>query len=155
VIARSGGRRQFAPARNAVQRGVEEQRQAVDHGPCLGLADAPPLLGRLPGHLALDGEKQRNPFQGVLGQGRAGGGVNVEDFPAHMGHAGDLGHGGGPAVLGFVQGVESGIAIGMQMAAKAGQFRLRMLTPAIGRVAVQHRRRHRSGMGTFVAQIHP
>ena len=64
----------------------------------------------------------------------------------------DLGDIGGLATLGPVKRAETGITIGMQEAAELGQMPARMLALAIGRIAIDHRRRCRSGVRPLVAQ---
>jgi hypothetical protein len=53
------------------------------------------------------------------------------------------------------EGIESGIAVGMQEAAAAAEQRLGMLTFAIGRVAVERRRRCGSRERPLVAHRRP
>ena len=77
------------------------------------------------------------------------------EFAPHMCPTENLGHRGGPAVLGLVERPEAGVSIGMQEAAKAGQVPARMLAFAIRRVAIEHGRRRRPSTGPLVAQVDP
>ncbi len=73
----------------------------------------------------------------------------------HMCPTENLGHRGGPAVLGLVERPKAGVPVGMQEAAEAGQMPARMLPFAIRRVAIEHGRRRRPSTGPLVAQIDP
>ena len=66
-----------------------------------------------------------------------------------MSHTGDLGDSG------LIQGVEPGIAVGMQVPAETGQLPLRMFALTVGGIAVQHRRRPLSGVRALIAQVDP
>ena len=78
----------------------------------------------------------------------------MESAP-HMCPTENLGHHGGPAVLGLVERPEAGVSIGMQEAAEAGQVPARMLAFAIRRVAIEHGRRRWPSMRPLVAQADP
>jgi hypothetical protein len=64
-----------------------------------------------------------------------------------------LGDRRGLAAVSLVQRAKPSIAVGMQEAAEAGQVALRLLALAVGRVAIDDRRRRRSGVGALVTQI--
>lgn len=73
--------------------------------------------------------------------------MDVVDLAPHMRPACHLVHGRDAVVSRLVQLVEAGIAVGVQEAAKALQLGLWMNALAVGRVAVQHGRRRRTGVG--------
>ena len=81
--------------------------------------------------------------------------MDVVELAPHMRPAGDLGHGRGLPVRGLIERPETGIAVGLQEAVEAGQVRARMLALAIGRVAIDDRRRRPAPVGPFIAQIDP
>src|SRR5512132_2735751 len=81
--------------------------------------------------------------------------MDVVELAPDVRPARDLDGGGRLPLLRRVEIVEPGIAVGLQQAAEAGEVRPRMLALAIRAVAVEHRRRRRSGARAVVAQVDP
>src|SRR5947209_6269692 len=81
--------------------------------------------------------------------------MDVVELAPHMRPAGDLGHGRGLPVRGLIERPKTGIAVSLQEAVERGQVRARMLAPAIGRVAIDDRRRPLAAVGLFIPQIDP
>jgi hypothetical protein len=120
----------------------------------VGLPDALPHLRRQAIGGTLDVEQLSDAIERFFGERRSGE-VDVMEFASHMRPTKHLGDGGGLAAIGLVKRAEAGITIGMQEAAESGQVPVRVLASAIGRVAVKHRRRRRSGVWALIAQIDP
>jgi hypothetical protein len=91
-----------------------------------------------------------NAVEGLLGDRRAIGGMDVEEFAADMGPAGGLGD---PVAV--VQPIEPGIAVGVDDPLEALQMRLWVLALAVGRIAEQGRRWARTGERALVANVGP
>src|SRR6202008_4713172 len=105
--------------------------------------------------LALDLEEPADVLERLGGDRRLGGQVNLVDLAPDMGPAGDLGHGRRLPALALIERPEACIAIGLEEAAEPRQMGARMLPLAIGRVAVDDRRRGWPAIGPLVAQIDP
>ena len=111
---------------------------------------ASPMVGRQACDRLLDAVEMADAVEGLLGDRRADGGMDVEEFAADMGPAGGL----GDPVAGE-QLVEPGIAVGVDDAAEVFEMRPRVLALAVGRVEEQRRRRSRAGERPLVADIGP
>jgi len=104
----------------------------------------------------LDREQLGDALQRLLGQWRRRGFIDVVELAAGVRPARDLGEPHRASVrIGRKQGVEPGIAVGMQEAAAVAEQRLGMLAFAIGRVAVEGRRRRGSRERPLVAHRRP
>ena len=81
--------------------------------------------------------------------------MDVVELAPDVGPARHFDDGRRPAVLRRVEVVESGVTIRLQQATERAEVRARMLALAVRTVAVEHRRRRRSGARPVVAQVDP
>ena len=91
-------------------------------------------VGRSTPGLRLDPVKRCDSFQRFVGDGRALRGMNVEELPADMGHAGDLVNLAAP-----VQLFEPSIAVGVHPVGEVGQMVFGLFSLAIRGEAVERR----------------
>ena len=109
-----------------------------------------PVSWRLVHNLPFDIEQMSDMNKGLFRQLRPGFLVHIMDLAPDMRPAGHFPDG---LIAIVVQFIEPGIAVGMQMAGKVFQNRLRMKTLAIRRIAVERGWRNVAAMGTFIAKI--
>ena len=137
------------------KRALEEGGEIVDDRTGPGLADLPAGLGCQTVDLALDLEEPADALERLGGDRRLGGEVDVVDLAPDMGPAGDFGHGRRLSTLALIERREAGIAVGLEEAAEARRDGRADAPLAIGRVAVDDRRRGWPAIGPLVAQIDP
>ena len=114
------------------------------------LAFVSPPVGRQAGDRLFDPVEIADAVKRLLGDRRAVGGMDVEEFAPDMGPAGGF----GDPVAGE-QPVEPRIAVGVDDAAEVLEMRLWVLALAVGRVEEQRRRRPLAGERPLVADIGP
>jgi hypothetical protein len=114
------------------------------------LAQASSLIRRLAAGFGFDAIERADAVERLLCDGRAVGLVAIEELAPHMRPAGRL----DDALL-FEDGVEAGIAVGMQRAFEALQMCLRMFALAVWRVEVRSCRRTAITARPSVAYIGP
>src|SRR3954451_8844836 len=120
----------------------------------LRLANGAALLGRLAVDRGLDGIQLADPSQSLLGDGRLGRLVHLEQAPPGMRHAGHMGDALRLAGL-RRESVVAGIGIGVQLASEPGQVLPWSLALAVRRVAVECRWRPGAAPGPGVEGIDP
>ena len=108
------------------------------------------MVGRRAGDGFLDPVELADAVEGLLGDRRAGRGMDVEELAPDMGPTGGF----GDPVAGE-QLVEPGIAVGMDDAGELLQVSSRMLAFAVLRVTEQRRRRPPTGERPLIANIDP
>ena len=114
------------------------------------MAFGSPLVGRQAGDRLFDPVEIADPVEGLLGDRRAVGGMDIEEFAADMSPAGGLGD-----PIAREQPLEPGIGVGVDDTAEGLQMRLWVFALAVGRVEEQRRRRSRAGERPLVANIEP
>src|SRR5260221_3642075 len=134
------GGRELALARESRHRGLEPALEIGEQRAGPDLPDAAPFIGRLPPRGILHAVEGGDAVERLLGQRRAAGRMDAEEVAPHMAPTGNPGHPADPEEL-----IEPGIAVGLQDAVEAAEMPARVLAPAVGAVAIEHRRRGVAG----------
>ena len=123
-IAHGAG--EFGLGRELGSGDVEPGPQLVDRRASSLPACLPSLVRRPAANLGFDAVQCADAVERLLGDRRCRGLMHVEELAPDVRPAGDLDH------VAVEQGIEAGIAVGMQEALEGLQVRLRVLTLAVG-----------------------
>lgn len=132
------------------QCGFEPRLQVRNQRLGILFAASPSLIERLAPDTGLYPIKRADAVEGLFGEGRSVGGMDVEELAPHMGPAGGFGH-----LAAIEDSVEPGIAIRMQYPLEALQVALGMFALAVGRVEEHGGRRLLAAPWPAIADIGP
>jgi len=128
---------------------VEPGPQLSGQWRALRLPDGQASIGRPAADRRFDGIQRGDALQGFERQRRLGGRVHIEKLTLRMGPAGRFGH------AAIVQPGISRVATRLQDAAERREMRPRVLSLAIGTVAIPHRRRCRARKRPVITRVAP